>query len=216
MRSFELQADVDVQAALDAAARAQRAWRLVPVRERVGQLTRIASALGAGKARYAEMIVREMGKPLAQAEAEIEKCALNRDFYAENAPLYLAAGNGAILKHANNVSECALAVQELMDAAGIRAGLTATLLIDSSKVAALIAEYDPPTVLDHVKPGMTAFREETFGPVAAIIRAKDADQAVAMANDSEYGLGAALWTGDTLRGHILASRIDAAPLSSTV
>lgn len=69
--------------------------------------------------------------------------------------------------------------------------------------------YYPPTVLDHVKPGMTAFREETFGPVAAIIRAKDADEAVAMANDSEYGLGAALWTGDIVRGRRLATRIEA-------
>ena len=69
--------------------------------------------------------------------------------------------------------------------------------------------YYPPTVLDHVRPGMTAFREETFGPVAAIIRAKDADEAVAMANDSEYGLGAALWTGDTARGRALAARTDA-------
>jgi acyl-CoA reductase-like NAD-dependent aldehyde dehydrogenase len=69
--------------------------------------------------------------------------------------------------------------------------------------------YYPPTVLDHVKPGMTAFREETFGPVAAIIRAKDADEALAMANDSEYGLGAALWTGDLVRARQLASRIEA-------
>ncbi|AOF93434.1 NAD-dependent succinate-semialdehyde dehydrogenase [Sinorhizobium sp. RAC02] len=393
--SFELQDDPAIEAALEAASQAQRAWRLVPVGERVALLTRMAAALRAGKARYGEMIVREMGKPLAEAEAEIEKCAYNCDFYAEHAPLYLAdepvpsnatesvvafeplgvvlaimpwnypfwqyfrfaapalaAGNGAILKHANNVPECALAVQEVMEVAGAPAGLTATLLIDTSKVAGLIVDariaavtltgstevgaivasqagkalkkqvlelggsdpfivladadleaaaetavkaryvnvgqscvnakrfiveeavaerftalfvekaaalkigdpmerdtkigpmarenlrtslheqverslaegaelklggqpiegegfYYPPTVLDHVKPGMTAFREETFGPVAAIIRAKDADEAVAMANDSEYGLGAALWTGDTARGRTLASRIDA-------
>jgi acyl-CoA reductase-like NAD-dependent aldehyde dehydrogenase len=395
IRSFDLQGDADVEAALEAASRAQRAWRLVPVGERVTLLTRMAAALRAGKARYSEMIVREMGKPLAEAEAEIEKCAYNCDFYAEHALRYLAdeevpsnatqsvvafeplgvvlaimpwnypfwqyfrfaapalaAGNGAILKHANNVPECALAVQEVMEAAGAPTGLTATLIIDTSKVAGLIADariaavtltgstevgaivasqagkalkkqvlelggsdpfivladadleaaaetavkaryvnvgqscvnakrfiveeavadrftalfvetaaalkigdpmdrdtkigpmarenlrtalhdqvsrsvaegaelrlggapiegdgfYYPPTVLDHVKPGMTAFREETFGPVAAIIRAKDADEAVAMANDSEYGLGAALWTGDTARGRALASRIDA-------
>ncbi|MCO5151402.1 MULTISPECIES: NAD-dependent succinate-semialdehyde dehydrogenase [unclassified Shinella] len=395
IRSFDLQDDAAVDAALEAAARAQRAWRRVPVGERVALLTRMAAALRAGKARYAEMIVREMGKPIAEAEAEIEKCAYNCDFYAEHAPVYLAdepvasnasesvvafeplgvvlaimpwnypfwqyfrfvapalaAGNGAILKHANNVPECALAVQEVMDAAGTPAGLTATLLVDTAKVAGLIADpriaavtltgstevgaivasqagkalkkqvlelggsdpfivladadleaaaetavkaryinvgqscvnakrfiveeavadrftalfvekaaalkigdpmehdtkigpmarenlrtglhdqvkrslaegavlklggeplegdgfYYPPTVLDHVRPGMTAFREETFGPVAAIIRAKDADEAVAMANDSEYGLGAALWAGDAARGRELAARIDA-------
>ncbi|MBN9249552.1 MAG: NAD-dependent succinate-semialdehyde dehydrogenase [Mesorhizobium sp.] len=395
IRSFELQDDVAVDAALEAAAKAQRAWRQAPISERVGLLSRMAVALRAGKARYAEMIVREMGKPLAEAEAEIEKCAWNCDFYAEHAPRFLAdepvvssatesvvtfeplgvvlaimpwnypfwqyfrfaapalaAGNGAILKHASNVPECALAVQEVMEAAGAPEGLTATLLIGSSRIAALVADdriaavtltgstevgaivaaqagaalkkqvlelggsdpfivladadleaaaetavksryvnvgqacinakrfiveetvadrftelfvekaaalkigdpmerdtkigpmardnlratlheqvkrslaegamlklggepvegqgfYYPATVLDHVKPGMTAFREETFGPVAAIIRAKDADDAIALANDSEYGLGAALWTSDTVRGRRLASRIDA-------
>lgn len=395
IRTFDLQDDAAIDAALAAASSAQHTWRQVPVTERVALLVRMAAALRSGKARYAEMIVREMGKPLAEAEAEIEKCAYNCDFYAEHAPRYLAAepvasnasesvvafeplgvvlaimpwnypfwqyfrfaapalaaGNGAILKHANNVPECALAVQEVMEEAAAPAGLTATLLIENSKVASIIADeriaavtltgstevgaivaaqagkalkkqvlelggsdpfivladadleaaaetavkaryinvgqscvnakrfivedavadrfaelfvekaaalkigdpmerdtkigpmarenlrsalheqvrrsvaegavlklggapiegggfYYPPTVLDHVKPGMTAFREETFGPVAAIIRAKDADEAVAMANDSEYGLGAALWTGDLVRARRLASRIEA-------
>lgn len=395
IRSFPLQDDAAIDAALEAAAKAQRQWRLVPVAERVKLLPRIAAVLRDGKARYAEMIVREMGKPIAEAEAEIEKCAWNCDYYAEHAPVFLAdepvpssatasvvafeplgvvlaimpwnypfwqyfrfaapalaAGNGAILKHANNVPECALAVQEVMEKAGAPKGLTATLLVDTSKVAGIIADpriaavtltgstevgaivasqagralkkqvlelggsdpfivladadleaaaetavkaryvnvgqscvnakrfiveeavadrfadlfvakaaalkigdpmardtrigpmargnlrdtlhrqverslaegavlrlggvplegdgfYYPPTVLDHVKPGMVAFAEETFGPVAAIIRARDADAAIAMANDSDYGLGAALWTGDPARGRALASRIDA-------
>jgi len=347
------------------------------------------------KARYAAMITREMGKPIAESEAEVEKCAWNCDFYAEQGPKWLAdaavvssatesavvfdplgvvlaimpwnypfwqyfrfaapalvAGNGAILKHANNVPECALAVQEVMEKAGVPTGLTATLLIDNSRVAALIADprivavtltgstevgcivaaqagralkkqvlelggsdpfivladadleaaaetavkarytnggqscvnakrfivesavadrfvtlfcaraaalkigdpmdrdvtigpmaretlrqtlhgqversvaqgarlclggklidgpgaFYPPTVLDHVTPGMTAFGEETFGPVAAIIRARDADHAVALANDSDYGLGAALWTGNLDRAKALSRRIEA-------
>lgn len=395
IKSFALQDDAAVDAALEAAAKAQREWRLVPVSERVKLLTRMAQVLRADKARYAEMIVREMGKPLAEAEGEIEKCAYNCDFYAEHAPQYLAdepmpnpaaetvvefdplgvvlaimpwnypfwqyfrfaapalaAGNGAILKHANNVPECALAVQEVMEKAGTPAGLTATLLIDNSQVAGIIADdriaavtltgstqvgaivasqagtalkkqvlelggsdpfivladadleaaaevaikaryinvgqscvnakrfiveesvaerftalfvekaaalkigdpmerdtrigpmargnlrdtlhdqvlrsvaegaelklggtpiegdgfYYPPTVLDNVKPGMVAFVEETFGPVAAIIHARDAEHAIQMANDSEYGLGCALWTGDALRGRELARHIDA-------
>lgn len=69
--------------------------------------------------------------------------------------------------------------------------------------------YYPPTVLDHVTPGMTAFVEETFGPVAAIIRARDADHAIEMANDSEYGLGAALWTADIAHARVLSRRIEA-------
>lgn len=395
IRDFALQDDAAIDAALAAAAAAQKAWRLVPITERVTLLTRVAAALRDGKARYAEMIVREMGKPLAEAEAEIEKCAWNCDFYAGHAPAYLAdepvlsnatdsvvafdplgvvlaimpwnypfwqyfrfaapalaAGNGAILKHANNVPECAQAVQEVMEKAGAPEGLTATLLIDNSRVAGIIADdriaavtltgstevgaivaaqagralkkqvlelggsdpfivladadleaaaetavkaryinvgqscvnakrfivedavadrfvelfvakaaalkigdpmardtkigpmargnlratlhdqversvaegavlklggapmagegfYYPPTVLDHVRPGMVAFVEETFGPVAAIIRARDADEAIAMANDSEYGLGCALWTGDVARGRALSRRIDA-------
>ncbi len=395
IRSFDLQDDAAIEAALAAAATAQKSWRLVPITDRVNLLTRIAVVLRQDKARYAEMITREMGKPLVEAEAEIEKCAFNCDFYAEHGPIYLAdepvasnatesvvafeplgvvlaimpwnypfwqyfrfaapalvAGNGAILKHANNVPESALAVQEVMEKAGAPAGLTATLLIDNAKVAGIIADdriaaitltgstevgsivaaqagkalkkqvlelggsdpflvladadldaaaeiavkaryinvgqscvnakrfivedavadrfvelfvqkaaalkvgdpmqrdtkigpmaranllatlhaqvertvaegavlklggqpleregyYYPPTVLDHVRPGMVAFVEETFGPVAAIIRARDADEAVAMANDSEYGLGAALWTGDAVRARRLASQIEA-------
>ena len=66
-----------------------------------------------------------------------------------------------------------------------------------------------PTVLDGVSEDMPAFREETFGPVAAVIRARDADEAVRLANDTEYGLGAALWTADVERGKALARRIEA-------
>jgi succinate-semialdehyde dehydrogenase/glutarate-semialdehyde dehydrogenase len=50
-----------------------------------------------------------------------------------------------------------------------------------------------PTVLDRVRPGMTAFVEETFGPVAAVVRARDDDDAVALANHTEFGLGASVW-----------------------
>jgi succinate-semialdehyde dehydrogenase/glutarate-semialdehyde dehydrogenase len=66
-----------------------------------------------------------------------------------------------------------------------------------------------PTVLDGVSEHMPAFREETFGPVAAVIRARDPDDAVRLANDTEYGLGAALWTRDVTAGKELARRIEA-------
>jgi succinate-semialdehyde dehydrogenase/glutarate-semialdehyde dehydrogenase len=66
-----------------------------------------------------------------------------------------------------------------------------------------------PTVLDGVTLTMPAFREETFGPVAAVVRAKDPDEAVTLANDTEFGLGAALWTSDLERAKLLARRIEA-------
>ncbi len=68
--------------------------------------------------------------------------------------------------------------------------------------------FYPVTLLVDVAPGTPAFCEETFGPVAAVTRADDVEHAIALANDSEYGLGASLWT-DGDRGEALAARIEA-------
>jgi succinate-semialdehyde dehydrogenase/glutarate-semialdehyde dehydrogenase len=56
---------------------------------------------------------------------------------------------------------------------------------------------------------MAVASEETFGPVAAVIRVQDAEQAIALANATEFGLGAALWSGDIARAHRLARQIEA-------
>jgi succinate-semialdehyde dehydrogenase / glutarate-semialdehyde dehydrogenase len=69
--------------------------------------------------------------------------------------------------------------------------------------------YYPPTVLAEVKKGNLAYHEEIFGPVAAVIRARDEDEAVAIANDSRFGLGASLWTQDPAAPGRLAPRIEA-------
>ncbi len=66
-----------------------------------------------------------------------------------------------------------------------------------------------PTVLAGVTPDMPVFREETFGPVAAVVVARDAQEAVALANLSPYGLGAAIWTQDVERAQALAGEIEA-------
>ena len=69
--------------------------------------------------------------------------------------------------------------------------------------------FYPPTLLAAVEKGMPAFDEETFGPVAAVIRAKDESDAIGLANDSPFGLGASLWTRDRERAERLAAQIDA-------
>jgi acyl-CoA reductase-like NAD-dependent aldehyde dehydrogenase len=63
-------------------------------------------------------------------------------------------------------------------------------------------------VVDHVTPAMALFREESFAPQVSITRVKDADEAVALANDTEYGLSAAVFTRDIARGLAIAKRID--------
>ena len=65
-----------------------------------------------------------------------------------------------------------------------------------------------PTILTNIQPGNPAFREEFFGPVALLFRVKNEDEAVALANDSEFGLGGSVFTRDVARGKRIASRID--------
>ncbi len=65
-----------------------------------------------------------------------------------------------------------------------------------------------PTILTDVKPDNPAFRDEFFGPVAMFFRVKDEDEAIALANDSDFGLGGSVYTKDIARGKRVASRVD--------
>ncbi|MBK8490332.1 MAG: NAD-dependent succinate-semialdehyde dehydrogenase [Saprospirales bacterium] len=66
--------------------------------------------------------------------------------------------------------------------------------------------FYPPTILSEVTKGMPAYEEELFGPVAAVIRARDEQHAIQLANDSRFGLGSAVFTQDLDRGERIASR----------
>jgi succinate-semialdehyde dehydrogenase/glutarate-semialdehyde dehydrogenase len=66
--------------------------------------------------------------------------------------------------------------------------------------------FYPPTILTEVKKGMPAYEEELFGPVAAIISADDQEDAIRIANDTIFGLGAAVFTSDLKLGETIASR----------
>ncbi|MCP3729968.1 NAD-dependent succinate-semialdehyde dehydrogenase [Sphingomonas sp. MG17] len=179
---FDEQNSAEIDGVLARAAAAQREWRHVPVERRVELLRAIAKELRAERDRLAAIVTAEMGKPIGEAMAEVEKCALNCDFYADAAPAMvadmrvpgmadtliaheplgvvlaimpwnypiwqvlrflapaLAAGNGAILKHAANVPQCALAIERIVAAAGAPAGLFGNLLVDSGAVRGVIED----------------------------------------------------------------------------
>jgi succinate-semialdehyde dehydrogenase/glutarate-semialdehyde dehydrogenase len=68
--------------------------------------------------------------------------------------------------------------------------------------------YYQATILTNVKKGMPAYDEELFGPVASILVAKDEQDAIRIANDTRYGLGGTVWTGDLSRGEKVARQLE--------
>lgn len=183
LATFEPYNDAHVSAAIDLAERAFREHKKTSMQERAEKICAAASILESQTERHALIITREMGKTLASAKAEVEKCALGCRFYAENAPVFLEdqsitmdgaeafvrylplgpllavmpwnfpywqvfrfaapaimAGNTVILKHASNVPQCALAIEEVFKQAGFAHGVFQSLLIGSSQVGAIIAD----------------------------------------------------------------------------
>ena len=68
--------------------------------------------------------------------------------------------------------------------------------------------YYDGTVLADVRPGMAAFEEETFGPVAAVVTSDGIEHAIELANQTVFGLGASVWSGNTQAGELLAGRLE--------
>lgn len=157
-------------------------WRKTPIKERCRLLNNLAQILEDDKDELATLMTHEMGKPISQSLAEIEKCATLCDFYGTNADDFLAdelietdatesfisydplgtilaimpwnypfwqvmrfaiptltAGNTAVLKHASNVSGCALAIEKLFEKAGYPKGCFTTLLADHDAIEELIS-----------------------------------------------------------------------------
>jgi succinate-semialdehyde dehydrogenase / glutarate-semialdehyde dehydrogenase len=156
-------------------------WRGTTLEHRGALMHKAAGVLRAQAQEFAQQITLEMGKTIAEAEGEIEKCAWNCDFYADNAVRFLSderadssasesfvafrplgvilavmpwnfpfwqvfrfaapalmAGNVGLLKHASNVPQCALAIEDVIRRAGFPADVFQTLLITSSQVGRVL------------------------------------------------------------------------------
>ncbi|MFE7423363.1 NAD-dependent succinate-semialdehyde dehydrogenase [Rhodococcus sp. NPDC057529] len=153
-------------------------WSARPIAERCTTMAQLAQVLRSGREEFARLITSEMGKPLAEALAEVDKCALNCDYYIESGPAFLEpehvptsaessfvtyeplgviyavmpwnfpfwqlfrfavpamlAGNGVLLKHSPNVTGCAVAIEKIIVDAGFPSGLLRTLIIDDSDIS---------------------------------------------------------------------------------
>jgi len=78
------------------------------------------------------------------------------------------------------------------------------VLLIGGKIPDQEGAYYPPTILTNVKPGMPAYEDEIFGPVASVIKVKDEEEAIKIANDTQFGLGSCVFTKDLERGERIA------------
>ena len=180
-KEFEALSKKDALAAAKASRTAFAAWSTLDVAERAGHLKQLASVLRKNASEYAHLITIEMGKPIKDAQSEIEKCAWTAEYYADNAERFvaeelvqtdaaksyvsfaplgtilsimpwnfpfwqalrfglpaLAAGNAVLLRHSNVVPQCSLAIASAFREAGFPDHVFASVLTDHDTVKALI------------------------------------------------------------------------------
>src|SRR2546425_10362664 len=208
--TFEQFTPAQVEQALVEADAAFRQWRRQSFAERSRAMRGAAELLRKRKDRYAGLITAEMGKPITQAEAEVEKCAWVCEYFAGNAERFLArrpaqtnarlsyvafeplgvvlavmpwnfpfwqvfrfaaptlmAGNTAVLKHASNVPQCALAIEEVFRDAGFPRGAFRTVLVPGGAVEAII---DDPRVRAVTLTGSNATGEKVAAAAGRAIK----------------------------------------------
>ncbi|MGV8996175.1 MAG: NAD-dependent succinate-semialdehyde dehydrogenase [Parvibaculaceae bacterium] len=99
------------------------------------------------------------------------------------------------------------ALLDLLKQVDLAVSKGAKVLIGGKRIDRL-GSFMQPTILTDIKPENPAFRDEFFGPVASFYRVKNDDEAIALANDSDFGLGGSVWTKDIERGKRVASRVE--------
>lgn len=183
IKEYKIDDEKKVTRSLKQANKSFEDWRKLTFKQRAAYLKKAAAELRRQNNKLAELATQEMGKPIKQSIAEVEKCAWCLEHYAEHAASYLAdekvetearksyvsfqplgtvlaimpwnfpywqvframgpilmAGNTMLLKHASNVSGCAVAIEKVMKAAGLPKGVFQTLLLPSSKIESVIAD----------------------------------------------------------------------------
>lgn len=181
LKTYNYHTDNELKIILDNAQNTFENWKTKEIKERTNLLQNLANTLEDKKEIYAKLMTEEMGKPISQSIAEIEKCVWLCDFYITNAEDFLAdsiietdakesfisydplgvvlavmpwnypfwqvmrfavpsltAGNVGLLKHASNVTSTALAIQDLFEEAGYPKGCFQTLLVNHDQIEDII------------------------------------------------------------------------------